>query len=140
MGKSLLILLGRLNYFYQGYSKEILKGLHIKQEVGMMSLEIVKETINRTTTLEVIGLLDISTVGIIDPCIEEIDDIDTLIFDFTRLEFIDSTGIGSIMNVIYLSQERNFKVKLKGLNDLTHSIFETIGLYQILEAIQGEVM
>ncbi len=105
-----------------------------------MSLVILKETIERTTTLKVMGILDISTTSIIDPYIEEIEDVDTLILNLKDLEFIDSTGIGSIMNVIFLSEEKNFKVKLEGMNDLTHSIFETVGLYQILEAIQGEVI
>lgn len=106
----------------------------------IMSLVIIKETLERTTILKVKGILDISTTNIIDPYIEEMDDVDTLIIDFRDLEFIDSTGIGAIMNMIYLSQEKNFRVKLEGINDVTHSIFETIGLYQILEAIQGEVI
>ena len=65
---------------------------------------------------------------------------ETLIIDFSGLEFIDSTGIGSIMNAIYLSQEKGFKLQLKGVDELTHTVFEMVGLYQILEALQGEVV
>lgn len=105
-----------------------------------MSLEILKEDKEQITILKIKGILDISTTSAIDRVIDEIDKVKTLIIDFKDLEFIDSTGIGSIMNIIYLSQEKQFKVKLEGINDLTHSIFETVGLYQILEAIQGEVV
>ena len=72
--------------------------------------------------------------------LEELGNIETLIIDFSGLEFIDSTGIGSIMNAIYLSQEKSFKLQLKGVDELTHTVFEMVGLYQILEAFQGEVV
>lgn len=105
-----------------------------------MDLEVKKEVQDLTTTLKIKGILDISTTNVIEPYLEEIDKIDMLIIDFSELEFIDSTGIGSIMNAIFLSQEKSFKLKLQGINDLTHVVFETVGLYEILEAIQGEVV
>ena len=91
----------------------------------------------KTTILKIYGVLDISTTQVIDSFLEELDEVETLVFDFTNLEFIDSTGIGSIMNAIYLSQEKHFKLKLQGINDLTNELFETVGLYQILETVQG---
>jgi hypothetical protein len=44
------------------------------------------------------------------------------------------------MNAIYLSQEKNFKLRLQGIDELTHTVFDTVGLYQILEAFHGEVV
>jgi anti-anti-sigma factor len=104
-----------------------------------MSLTVEKEVQGKTLVLKIKGVLDISTAHAIDYYLEEIDHIETLVFDFSGLEFIDSTGIGSIMNAIYLSQEKNFKLKLQGMDELTDNVFETVGLYQILEAMQGEV-
>jgi anti-anti-sigma factor len=105
-----------------------------------MTLTVEKEVQELTITLKLNGILDISTTNLIDPYLEEIVDIETLIIDFSGLEFIDSTGIGSIMNAIYLSQEKNFKLQLKGVDELTHTVFEMVGLYQILEAFKGEVV
>jgi anti-anti-sigma factor len=103
-----------------------------------MSLTVEKEVQSSTTILKLGGILDISTTNHIDPYLEEIDEIKTLIIDFGDLEFIDSTGIGSIMNAIHLAQEKNFKLEFQGVNELTHEVFEMVGLYQILEAVQGE--
>ncbi|WP_227937277.1 STAS domain-containing protein [Alkalihalobacillus deserti] len=105
-----------------------------------MSLTVLKEEKSSTLTLFISGILDISTNAVIDPYLDEIhDDVEVVVIDFSGIEFMDSTGIGSIMNAIHLAQEKNFKLKLDGVNELTHQIFEMVGLYQILEAIQGEV-
>lgn len=103
-----------------------------------MGLTVQKEIQGSTMTLRLQGILDISTSNVIDPYIEDVDDIDVLIFDFSELEFIDSTGIGSIMNTIFLSQEKNFTVKLEGVDELIKDILETVGIYHILESLQEE--
>lgn len=104
-----------------------------------MSLTVNKKVKGKTLILKVKGVLDISTVHVIASYLKEIDHIETLIFDLSDLELIDSTGIGTILNAIYLSQEKRFKLKLQGMDELTDNVFETVGLYQILEAMQGEV-
>ena len=106
----------------------------------MDDLTVKKEVKDLTTILRIKGILDISTTNRIDPFLDEIEKIEMLIIDFSELEFMDSTGIGSIINAIHLSQEKGFKLKLQGINELTHSVLETVGLYQILNAIQGEVV
>ncbi|OMP67510.1 STAS domain-containing protein [Domibacillus epiphyticus] len=105
-----------------------------------MLLTVEKEVQNVITILKVKGLIDITTTNIIDPYLEEIDGMETVILDFSGLEFIDSTGIGSIMNAIYLSNEKNFTLKLQGIDEMTHTVFEMVGLYEILEAFHGEVI
>jgi anti-anti-sigma factor len=105
-----------------------------------MELTVKKKVEGSTVIIQLNGMLDITTTNIIDPYLEDINDIQTLIIDFSELGFIDSTGIGSIMNAIYLSQEKKFKLKLQGVDELTHQVFETVGLYQILDTIQGELL
>lgn len=105
-----------------------------------MSLTVEKGLHESTIVLKLNGILDISTTNLIDPHLEELNGIEAVIIDFSALEFIDSTGIGSIMNTIFLSQEIGFKLKFQGIDELTHSVFETVGLYQILESVQGEVV
>ncbi|KLV22888.1 anti-sigma-factor antagonist [Niallia circulans] len=105
-----------------------------------MSLTVKKELQESTITLKLNGILDISTTNLIDPYLADIGHIEALIIDFAGLDFIDSTGIGSIMNTIFLSQEKGFKLKFQGIDELTHTVFETVGLYQILESVNGEVV
>ncbi|MBT2663864.1 STAS domain-containing protein [Bacillus sp. ISL-45] len=105
-----------------------------------MGLTINREIHETTIILKFKGILDISTANVMDPYLDEIQKINTLVLDFSELEFIDSTGIGSIINSIYLSQEKNFYLELKGINELTHQVFETIGVYHILNSIQKEVV
>jgi anti-anti-sigma factor len=105
-----------------------------------MLIEVMKEIQDTTITLKIKGVLDISTTNEIDPYLDYIEGMEMLIFDFKELEFIDSTGIGSIVNAIHLSQEKRFKIKFDGVDELKRQIFETVGLYQILEAVQGEVL
>lgn len=105
-----------------------------------MEFSVEKEVRGSTLIFKLNGMLDITTTNLIDPYLEEIEQIEILIIDFSGLEFIDSTGIGSIMNSIFLSQEKGFKLKFQGIDELTHTVFETVGLYQILESVQGEVV
>lgn len=104
-----------------------------------MSLHVNKQIENTSLLLVLEGILDISTSGVIEQCLENVKGINELIFDFSKLHFIDSTGIGSIINALYLSQEQNFKIVFRGINELTNEVFETVGLYKIIEAMQGEV-
>lgn len=106
----------------------------------MMELNITKEINNTTMILKLQGILDITTASVIEEEMDEMDSIEILILDFANIEFIDSTGIGSIVNLINLSQEKSFKIKLKGISELNHQVFNTVGLYTILYAMQGEVI
>ncbi|WP_108671428.1 STAS domain-containing protein [Peribacillus acanthi] len=105
-----------------------------------MGLQIEKEVQELTVILKLKGILDISTTGTVTAILEDLQGIELLIFDFTNLDFLDSTGIGAILNAIHLSQERGFTIRLHGVNGLINHILETVGLYQLLGAIQGEVM
>lgn len=105
-----------------------------------MLLTVEKEVQHRTTILKINGLIDITTTNVIDPYLDEISEMDVVILDFTGLEFIDSTGIGAIMNAIYASEEKQFTLKLQGIDPITNELFETVGLYDILAAFQGEVL
>ncbi|PLR83548.1 anti-anti-sigma factor [Bacillus canaveralius] len=105
-----------------------------------MSLSVKKEMQSSKVILKINGVLDISTTRIINPYLEDLEDIEALVLDLSELEFIDSTGIGSIMSAIYLSDEKKFKLILQGIDELTDEVFETVGLYKILEVYQGEVV
>ncbi|MEK5324245.1 STAS domain-containing protein [Aeribacillus sp. FSL M8-0254] len=105
-----------------------------------MGLTVQKEIQDQNLTLYIKGVLDISTAHVFHGHFNEIGNFQVLTIDFSYLEFIDSSSIGEIIDLIYLSQEKNIKLVFKGMNDFTNHLFETVGLYEILKSIQGEVV
>lgn len=101
-----------------------------------MSLTIVKKETDETVTLHLKGVLDYSTTNLINPYLDELEEISELKIDFEDLEFIDSTGIGSILDAIYLSQEKNFHIELEGVDELTNEVLDMVGIYKILGVVQ----
>lgn len=94
----------------------------------------MREEVNETTFfVKVTGLMDYSTVDNFKVDIP--DNITNIVIDFSGLDFIDSTGIGSILSIIYAAGDRGIGVKFKGLNKETQELFETVGVYRIKEAL-----
>ncbi|MDC3414980.1 STAS domain-containing protein [Aquibacillus sp. 3ASR75-11] len=102
------------------------------------SIRVVKEE-NGICTFRVSGVLDYSTMN---PFIEEIQSIEIgtkkVIVHFDELEFIDSTGIGAIINLVHDANAKNFKVEFQGINEEIEELFDTIGVFQIMEQLKME--
>jgi anti-anti-sigma factor len=105
-----------------------------------MALDVQMEFSNEKAFLKVQGILDISTTYLLEEYIQKIADVKELIIDFSGLEFIDSTGIGAIMEIVYRSQEKQFRIKLEGMDKQIYEILETVGLFKVLEMIQGRAV
>ena len=104
-----------------------------------MDFSVRKEVDGAATILHLQGVLDITTTHLISPYLENLEKgTKTLVFDFSSLDFLDSTGIGSIINAIHLSQSEGFTIHFEGVSDLVDQVFNMVGVYKILEAIQGE--
>jgi anti-anti-sigma factor len=102
----------------------------------MLLVYKTKDDQNDAVTLLLQGELDISTIGILQQHIQQLEDISKLIIHLSRLSFIDSTGIGAILELIYLSKENGFSIELQGMNDNIREVLETIGILRVLEAVQ----
>ncbi|MFD2680897.1 STAS domain-containing protein [Bacillus seohaeanensis] len=105
-----------------------------------MLLSIEKNLQASSIIFYVQGILDFSTVNEFLKSFNELENTEHLILDLSQLEFIDSTGVGAIIELFYLSQENDWNINLQGINEVTYDIFDTIGLFKILEAVQGEVV
>ncbi len=55
-----------------------------------------------------------------------------LIFDFTNLEYINSEGIGFLMEVHTHLVQRGRKLVIFGLNDHVKDVFQAIGIAEIV--------
>ncbi|MGX6443727.1 STAS domain-containing protein [Neobacillus sp. K501] len=103
-----------------------------------MSLTIHIEKNLDQAVVQINGTMDITTIEVFATKMDKLAKVSQLLLDFSNLEFIDSTGIGAIMELIYLSQEQNFTIKLTGMDETIHKIFEIVGLFTILEALKKE--
>lgn len=102
-------------------------------------LKVKKMTGGNVCNLQVSGVLDYATM---DPFVSEIrsvePDVKQVVIDFSGLEFIDSTGIGAIINLVHEAKAKNFTVKLEGISQETGELFETIGVFEIIKTLQQE--
>lgn len=101
---------------------------------------LVRKSVNgNECTLKVSGFLDYSSM---DPFIKGIrsieEGIEKVIVNFGELEFIDSTGIGAIINLAHEANDRHFEVELVGMNPEVRDLFETIGVFDIMSSLQKE--
>ncbi|GAB7386706.1 hypothetical protein BSNK01_05420 [Bacillaceae bacterium] len=101
-----------------------------------LTLDIVGEP--PKVTLKIKGILDYSTIETFHQRLQALENCTELVVDFSEMGFIDSTGIGGIMELIYLSREKGFSLTFHGLDAETREIFATVGIFQILEALQKE--
>jgi anti-anti-sigma factor len=107
-----------------------------------LSLALSNEKQNERIVTRVKGILDISTVDLFTEhtihLFGELGGHRILAVDFSGLEFIDSTGIGVILEFIYESKERGLAVRFEGIHEEIAEIFETIGVMRVLEAMLGD--
>ncbi|GAA0465108.1 STAS domain-containing protein [Alkalibacillus silvisoli] len=104
-----------------------------------MSLEIKKlNTDQGDYELVLSGVLDISTRSTFDEVFDSLVDLQSLKLNLEELEFIDSTGVGGIMEIIFASNERGFQLTVLNINDNIEEILSTLGVFTIMESLQVE--
>jgi stage II sporulation protein AA (anti-sigma F factor antagonist) len=91
-----------------------------------MTLSIKKEIKESTLFVQIIGLMDYSTMD--DFQLEIPSSVTKVVIDFTDLDFIDST--------IYSTKESDRNVEFIGLNQTVIDLFETIGVFRVMEALK----
>lgn len=95
-----------------------------------MTIEIVNETDGITMKLE--GRLDTNTAPELEKSIEENLDLDrNLILDMTKLEYISSAGLRTLL-ATQKKMNQNGKLKLIGVCDEVMEIFELTGFVELL--------
>lgn len=102
-----------------------------------MTLNVERHVSGTKLTLTIQGVLDYATIGILNERIGKVEGITRFLLDFTGMEFTDSTGIGAVLDIIYFANEHNVKVEFCGLSKDVKDVFETMGVFQIVQALQG---
>jgi len=93
---------------------------------------IIKSTVeNSIAKLVLEGALDISTVQIFKDEVKNIHKVTELIIDFNELSFIDSTGIGSLNQVLNMLNEVKTIFTIKNISEDVYEVLELLGLVEI---------
>ena len=98
----------------------------------MMSCEKNRNTL----TVHLAGELDQREAAAIRRELDELledGQIRRLVFDLSRLRFMDSSGIGLIIGRYKRLRCRNGSVAVTGVDDRMNRIFDMAGLYQLIE-------
>jgi anti-anti-sigma factor len=104
-----------------------------------MQLQIKKIVEDSKLILKLFGALDLSTAKSLTDELNSIRNVKELILDLENVEFIDSTGIGAIMEFLYQSQTYHYHFALANYDNFKE-IFDTVGLFEVIGAIQGTVI
>ncbi|ADG82703.1 STAS domain-containing protein [Thermincola potens] len=97
----------------------------------MLELQTIVKGTDRM--IELIGELDIATVDKFKTSVEEARQGATaLILNMEKLSFVDSTGVGGLLNVIKSLKNDNIDVKIRNLSAEVYEVFDLLGLPMLL--------
>lgn len=95
-------------------------------------MEIRKQLEGKELQLAVSGRLDTTTAAEFEKAVKEtLEDVETLIIDFTDLEYISSAGLRVLLSAQKV-MSRQGGMKLKGVGDVVMDILEITGFSNIL--------
>jgi anti-anti-sigma factor len=88
------------------------------------------------TTISVAGEVDLATVDVLSGAIAtalERPGVELLIFDVSKLTFVDSSGLAALLGVV----DRGVEVRLRQPSRLLREIVTTTGLQDVLRFEEG---
>ena len=95
-------------------------------------MTIQKNRNNDTLTLAVEGRLETTTAPALEAVVKtELEGVKTLVFDFTKLEYISSAGL-RVLLAAQKTMKNQGTMKVTGVNEIVAEIFEITGFSEIL--------
>lgn len=95
-------------------------------------MTIEKTRKNGELTLAVEGRLETTTAPELEAVVKsELDGVTTLVFDFTKLEYISSAGLRVLLSA-QKTMNKQGSMKVTGANEIVTEIFEITGFSDIL--------
>lgn len=97
----------------------------------MLSLSVSSDA--QTTILKVAGELDLFTVTELKACYEKLKPVNgRIVFDLAGLEFMDSTGVGSLLTIWKDLQQSKLPYSVSNLNEDVYEILDVMGVTAFL--------
>jgi anti-sigma B factor antagonist len=103
-------------------------------------MELVSENIDNVTIIALVGAqLDASTAGEfkreITPVLEQHTQV---VFDLSQLDFVDSSGLGSLLSCLRHMQARGGDLKLCGMSKSVRALFELVRMHRIFHIFETQ--
>lgn len=101
-------------------------------------MELYVEHENSTLIFRLVGELDEHSAEFVKRKLDAVladSDYSSVVFDLSRLSFMDSTGIGVIIGRYKIIRKQNKKVYVKNPSTTVDKIFKMSGLYEIISRI-----
>ena len=97
-------------------------------------MNITKTYDGKELTLAVEGRVDtVTSKDLEDEINNELTDFDSLIFDFTDLDYISSAGLRVLISTQKKLNKENIPMTIKNVNDVVGEIFKMSGFDKILK-------
>lgn len=98
----------------------------------MFDMQMITE--NNILKVNLNGSLDISGVDLLEDKMSEIEfsALEAVQFNMENIEFIDSTGIGSLLNLTRSLEERGLRFEITNVNEDIREIFRILDLEELL--------
>ena len=96
-------------------------------------LEVQTSKDGAKSVLSLVGELDIATVDKFKKMVDEArDGISGMVLDMAKLSFVDSTGVGGLLNVVKSLKNDNINVKVHNVSEEVYEVFDLLGLPMLL--------
>ncbi len=96
-------------------------------------MKIIKTTEGGTVTVKVTERLDTTTAPELEEALKScIDDADSLMIDFSELEYLSSAGLRILLSSQKAMNRKNGKMTLKNPNEIVSEILEVTGFSEFL--------
>lgn len=96
-------------------------------------LEVQSTVEGGSRTLQLVGELDIATVDVFRRGVENArEGAARLVLDMAKLSFVDSTGVGGLLNVIRSLKNEGIEVKGCNVSADVYEVFDLLGLPLLL--------
>ena len=98
-------------------------------------MKIVDEIINQTGLLKLTGRLDASAVKILKENVDLLikKDIKSIVLEMSEVDFVDSSGLGSLVSCLRLVNKENGDIKLASLQSQIRGLLELTRLHRVFQ-------
>lgn len=84
--------------------------------------------------LDIRGDIDVATAPQLWRELEpQLDTTRHVVVDLSKVSFIDSTGVGTIIRAVNALRERGQRLTLRSPTPMTKTVFETVGLHRLVD-------
>ncbi|TVP85707.1 MAG: anti-sigma factor antagonist [Alkalicoccus sp.] len=105
-----------------------------------MNLDIQVEEQEKESIARVTGEVDVYTAAKLKDTLIPLAEKENhrLVIDLSGVEYIDSTGLGIFIGALKAAEKSGSTLKLTGLNERVHRLFEITGLHEVIDIDTGK--